>query len=302
LLRRLKRLGYGERRVATILVLPVLAVLVVLSIVPLGWTLVISLRVENLFNPAKSHWAGLHNFIYLATIEETFWRSIYLTAIWSAVTVSVELLAGFGLASLLDRAGRGVGILRTLIIIPVFVSPVAMALTWRFMFEPVSGIINYLLGFVGVPRLPWHTSSSMSLIAVMLVDIWQWTPFVTLILLAGMQSVPVEITEAARLDRVRGIRYMRRILLPSIRPVVTVVLLLRLVDAIRMFDSVFMITRGGPGTSTLLASVNMYTMFLSGRLGVMAAFGVVLVMLINLIVLWFLRVLYRQERRTEKAV
>lgn len=298
---RAKRLGDKERRAATLLVLPVVVVLIALSIVPLGWTVAVSLRVENLFNPARSHWAGVQNFVYLATIDETFWKSIYLTAIWSAVTVTVELLAGFGLANLLDRAGRGVGMLRTLIIIPVFVSPVAMALTWRFMFEPVSGIINYMLGFVGVPRLPWHTSSSMSLIAVMLVDIWQWTPFVALILLAGMQSVPVEITEAARLDRIRGLRYVQRILLPSIWPVVTVVVLLRLVDAIRMFDTVFIITRGGPGTSTLLASVNMYTMFLSGRLGVMAAFGVVLVVLINVIVVLFLRVLLRQERGAAKA-
>ncbi len=299
--RQLQRLDDKERRAALLLVLPVIAILVLLAIFPLGWTFAISFRVENLFNPANSHWAGLRNYVYLATIDETFWKSIYLTALWSVVTVSAELLLGFGLAMLLDRARWFVGALRTLIIIPVFVSPVAMALTWRFMFEPVSGIVNYVLGSVGVPRLPWHTSSSMALIAVMLVDIWEWTPFIGLILLAGIQSVPVDITEAARLDRVRGVNYLRKILLPLIWPVVTVVVLLRLVDAMRMFDTVYVITRGGPGTSTLLASINMYTTFLSGRLGVMAAFGIVLVVLINLVVVWFLGVLYKQERRAVKA-
>jgi multiple sugar transport system permease protein len=290
-----------ERQAALLLVLPVIFVLVILAIFPLSWTLAMSMRIENLFNPANSRWAGAGNFIYLATIDETFWKSIYLTGIWALVTVSVELVLGFLLAMLLDNALWGMGVLRTLIIIPVFVSPVAMALTWRFMFEPVSGIVNYLLGSVGVPRLPWHTSPSMSLFAVMLVDIWQWTPFVALIMLAGIQSVSTDVVEAARLDRVRGINYIRKILLPLIWPVVTVIILLRLVDAIRMFDSVYVITRGGPGTSTLLASINLYLTFLSGRLGVMAAFGIVLVVLINLIVIWFLRVLYKHERRAAEA-
>jgi multiple sugar transport system permease protein len=278
------------------MVLPVIVTLVVLAIFPLAWTVAVSLRIENLFNPANSRWAGLGNFVYLATIDETFWKSIYLTAIWSVITVTVELVVGFLVAILLDTALWGIGILRTLIIIPVFVSPVAMGLTWRFMFEPVGGVINYLLRLLGIAPLAWHTSPNTSLIAVMLVDIWQWTPFVALILLAGMQSIPDDVLEAACLDRIQGLTYIRRILLPLIWPVVTVVVLLRLVDAIRMFDSVYIITRGGPGTSTLLASVNMYLTFLSGRLGVMAAFGIVLVVVINLVVVGFLRVLYTQER------
>jgi multiple sugar transport system permease protein len=285
-----------EERASILFVLPVLIILVILSIVPLGWTLITSLRIENLFNPANSRWVGAGNFVYLATIDETFWRSIYLTSIWTVVTVSIELVLGFLLALLLDSALWGIGILRTLIILPVFVSPVAMGLTWRFMFEPVSGIVNYVLGLVGIQRLAWHTSPETSLAAVMVVDIWQWTPFVAIILLAGMQSVPTEIIEAARLDRIRGLNYMRNILLPLVWPVMTVVVLLRLVDAIRMFDSVYVITRGGPGTSTLLASINMYLTFLSGRLGTMAAFGIVLVLAINFVVVWFLRLLHRQER------
>jgi multiple sugar transport system permease protein len=285
-----------EERAALTMVTPVLVLLIALSIFPLAWSIATSFRVENLFNPARSHWVGFNNYIYLFTIDETFWKSVLLTTIWTVVTVSVELVLGFYIALLIDRASGFVGILRTLIVIPVFVSPVAMALTWRFMFEPISGIINYLLRSTGLPALPWHTRPETSLISVMLVDIWQWTPFVALILVAGMQSLPAEVLEAARLDGVKGLRFIRKVLLPLLRPVVLVVLLLRLVDAIRVFDSVFIITRGGPGTSTLLASVSMYTTFLSGRLGVMAAFGFILVVVINVIVALFLRVLYRQER------
>jgi multiple sugar transport system permease protein len=285
-----------EERAALTMVTPVLLLLVALSLFPLAWSVATSFRAENLFNPARSHWVGFNNYLYLFTIDETFWKSVLLTAIWTVATVSVQLVLGFYIALLIDRASGFAGILRTLIVIPVFVSPVAMALTWRFMFEPVGGIINYLLRSAGLPGLPWHTSPQTSLLSVMLVDIWQWTPFVALILVAGMQSLPLEVLEAARLDGVKGLRFIRKILLPLLRPVVLVVLLLRLVDAIRVFDTVFIITRGGPGTSTLLASVSMYTTFLSGRLGVMAAFGFILVVVINLVVALFLRVLYRQER------
>ena len=192
--------------------------------------------------------------------------------------------------------------LRTLIVIPVFISPIAMGLTWRFMFEPVTGIINYLLESAGLPEGSWHTETGTALGAVMIADIWQWTPFVTLILLAGMQGISPEVIEAARLDRVRGWTYLRRIVIPLIWPVVTVVLLLRLVDSIRIFDLIYIITRGGPGTSTLVASVNDFTYFQAGRLGIMAAYGFLIVIVINVVVIAFLRALYRQERETRRKV
>ena len=135
-----------------------------------------------------------------------------------------------------------------------------------YQIEPVTGVINYLLESVGLPEGTWHTSTDTALFAVMIADIWQWTPFVALILLAGMQSISPEIVEAARLDRVRGWAYIRRIVLPLIWPVVTVVLLLRLVDSIRVFDLIYIITRGGPGTATLVASVYDFTIFQAGRL------------------------------------
>jgi multiple sugar transport system permease protein len=214
--------------------------------------------------------------------------------------VSIQMVLGFWFALLLDTKTRAVGVLRTLIVIPVFISPIAMGLTWRFMFEPVTGVINYLLESVGLPEGSWHTSTETALIAVMIADVWQWTPFVALILLAGMQSISPEVIEAARLDRVRGWIYVRRIVLPMIWPVVTVVLLLRLVDSIRIFDLVYIITRGGPGTSTLVASVYDFTIFQAGRLGVMAALGFLILILINLVVITFLRALYKQEQETRR--
>ena len=290
-----------ERQVALLLVAPTLIILGVLSVYPLVWASTMAFRVENLFNPAAGHWIGLRNFDFLLTKDQVFWKTMWLTGVWCTVTVSVQLILGYLLAVLLDTTMRGVGILRTLIAIPVFISPVAMGLTWRFMYEPISGIMNYLLTSAGFDRYTWHTMPESSLISLMITDIWQWTPFVTLILLAGMQSISVEVVEAARLDRVRGWTYTRRIVLPLIWPVVTVVVLLRLVDAIRVFDIAWVLTRGGPGTSSLLASVNMYSQFQAGRLGVMAAYGFLLIIAINIVVVTFLRVLYRQEKETRRA-
>lgn len=292
----------GEQRIAWLFVLPTLVILFGLALYPLIWSGMMAFRVENLFNPRIGKWVGFRNFDYLLANDDTFWKTIRLTGVWCLATVSVQLVLGFLLALLLDTTARVVGLLRTLIVIPVFITPVAMGLTWRFMFEPVTGVLNYLLESVGLPDFAWHTSTDTALIAVMIADIWQWTPFVTLILLAGMQSISPEVVEAARLERIRGWTYLRRIVIPLIWPVVTVVLLIRLVDAIRIFDIVYVITRGGPGTSTLLASVNAYTVFQSGRLGVMAAYGFLIVIAINVVVIFFLRILHRQEQAArEKA-
>ena len=283
------------------MMLPALVVLVVLALYPLYWVIVTSFRVENLFNPAAGRWAGFRNFEFLLWRDDTFWKSIRLTIIWCLAMVAIQMTLGFALALLLDRTMRGIGLLRTLFVIPVFIAPVALGLTWRYMYEPVTGVLNYLLTSVGVGRFTWHTVPDTAFIAVMIPEIWQWTPFVTLILLAGIQSISPEIVEAARLDRVRGWAYLRRIVIPLISPVIAMVLLLRLVDSIRIFDMIYVITRGGPGSATLLASVSNFTMFQSGRLGTTAAYGLIIVLVINVVVIFFLRVLHRQEKRARAA-
>ena len=289
-----------EGRVALFLVLPTLIILIGLAIFPLGWAGALAFRVENLFRPDIGKWVGLRNFKYLLT-DDSFWKSIRLTLIWCVCVVSIQMTLGFLFALMLDTRARVVGLLRTLIVIPVFISPIAMGLTWQFMFEPVTGVINYFLELVGLPGGTWHTATDTALMAVMIADIWQWTPFVTLILLAGMQGISPEVVEAARLDRVRGWKYLTNIVIPLIWPVVMVVLLLRLVDSIRIFDLVFVITRGGPGTATLVASVYDFTIFQAGRIGVMAAYGFLILIVINLVVILFLRLLYRQEKEARQV-
>ncbi len=284
-----------EGRVALLMVLPTLLILFTLSIYPVIFAGGMSLRIENLFNPAVAKWVGLLNYERLLS-DAVFWKSLRLTLIWCVSAVAIQMVLGLIFAQILDSTMRGIGLLRSLFMIPVFISPIAMGLTWRFMFEPTAGIINYMLNSVGLPDGTWHTATDTALLTVLIADTWQWTPFVALILLAAMQGISSEILEAARLDRVRGWTHLRKIVLPLIWPVVTIVMLLRIVDSIRIFDLIWIITRGGPGTSTLLASVQDYTLFQAGRLGPMAAYGILIVILINLIVFSFVKTLYKREQ------
>ena len=290
-----------QRRTAYMLLAPCVIILLALAIFPLIFAGTLSFKVDSLYNPDIARFVGWRNYNDLFD-DRRFWNSIELTVIWSVTVVSIQMVLGFFLAVLLDRKMKGAGLLRTLIIIPVFISPIAMGLTWRFIFEPVSGLANWILntGF-GLEKWTWLSHKDTALATLMFVDCWQWTPFIALILLAGMQSISPEITEAARLDRVRGVTYYWRIVIPLIRPVIMVVILIRLVDSIRIFDLNFIMTKGGPGSSTLMASVYDYTIFEQGHLGLMAAYGFLILILINIVVLAFLNTLYRTEKAARAA-
>ena len=284
----------AEQRLARLLLLPSVGLLVALSVYPLLDAGMLSFRIENLFNPAASHFGGWRNYTDLFA-DPFFQRSLFLTLEWTIAVVALQLLLGLVLAFVLDRTTQLGGILRTLFTIPVFISPIAMGLTWRFMFEPTTGVINWVLIQFGLSPMPWLSGTATALPTIMIADTWRWTPFVALILLAGIRTIPPEIIEAARLDRVTGVRLVRTMGLPLMWPVVIVVALIR-VDSVRIFDLVYVMTRGGPGSSTLVASVYDYTIFQSGRIGRMAAFGFIIVIFINFLAIAFLYLLARAER------
>jgi multiple sugar transport system permease protein len=204
---------------------------------------------------------------------------------------------GFLAANFFDREGRGMNVLRTLFIIPVFTAPVALGLTWRYMYQTNYGLINYLFELVGLPRVNWLADTAWALPAVIAVDVWMWTPFVALILLAGMQSISPEITEAAELDGLSRFQYLWRIVLPLLTPVIMVVGLIRLIDALKTFDLIYIITRGGPGTATYTLPLHAYsTGFASFLMGPSAAISWVLVIIVNIFATIFLLLLSRSER------
>jgi multiple sugar transport system permease protein len=280
-----------EKLAAVLLLGPAVLYLLALSIYPTIYSLWIAFHNYSLYRRDLVSFSGIDNFTDLLD-SDVFKQSFAVTLVFAAAAVVIELVLGFAIAVLLDRKMRGANALRTLLIIPVLISPVAMGLTFRYIFAPSYGLLTYLLRSAHLPTADWTVSVTWALPAVIFADVWQWTPFVALILLSGMQSVSTEVTEAAELDGLSEWQKLWRIVLPLIRPVLLVVVLIRLIDSIRMFDLVFVMTRGGPGSTTEVLSLFSYvTGFASGDMGSASAIAWVTVILVNVLVAIFLRFL-----------
>lgn len=285
-----------DRLIALVLLAPAVIYLFAMSIYPTFFSLWLSLHNYIIYRRDRVSFAGFSNFTDLLD-SELFRDSFRVTLEFAASAVTLELALGLAIAVLLDRKMRGVGVLRTLLIVPVLISPVGIALTFRYIFAPTYGLLTYLLHSVGLPSPDWTVSVVWALPVVVFVDVWQWTPFVALILLSGMQSVSVEVTEAAELDGLNDWQKLWRIVMPLVRPVLLVVVLIRLIDSIRVFDTVFVLTRGGPGSTTEAMSLLSYiTGFTEGDMGSASAIAWVTLVLVNVLVLIFLRFLSRNVR------
>ena len=281
--------------------LPTVIVLFVITIYPMLNSLWNSLHYFNLFTPDDQRFVGLGNYVDLLQNDPTFWIVMRITFIYTIGVVAVQFVAGLGMALLLDRAMRGITLLRTLIIIPILISPVVVGLTWRYMYEPW-GVLNYALGKIGIGPIEWVSQPNTALIAIMVVDIWQWTPFVVLVLLAGLQSIPREVVEAATLDGLKFRQYFTRIVWPLLRPVALIVLLIRMMDALKVFDTVYVLTRGGPGTSTYVASMYNYVLFFGNyQVGYAAAMSYIILIIVNVFAIALIFALSDRETKDESS-
>jgi multiple sugar transport system permease protein len=238
------------------MIAPAVTILVALSIAPIIYLVYTSFHRQNLFQAAPPEFVGWGNFTYL------FRQPIFLTALLRTfqlafVALALELVLGFLLAALVFRLRSlpGMGLVRTILTMPILIAPIVAALMWRFMYHADFGVINYLLGFLGIPPHAWLSDSHLALWAVAAIDIWQWTPFVFLVILAGMYGLPRSIYEAAELDGTNIIRQTVFITIPMLRQVLVIVLLLRLIDLLRLFDVIVGTTTGGPGSATLTLPV-----------------------------------------------
>ena len=281
--------------------LPTVLLLFVITIYPMLNSLWNSLHYFNLFTPDDKRFVGLGNYGDLLRNDPTFWAVMQITFIYTIGVVAIQFIAGLGMALLLDRAMRGITLLRTLIIIPILISPVVVGLTWRYMYEPW-GVLNYALGKIGIPPVEWVSQPNTALISIMVVDIWQWTPFVVLVLLAGLQSIPREVVEASALDGLKFRQNFTRIVWPLLRPVALIVLLIRMMDALKVFDTVYMLTRGGPGTSTYVASMYNYVLFFGNyQVGYAAAMSYIILIIVNVFAIALIFVLTDRETKDESS-
>ncbi len=241
-----------DRRRAAWLLAPALGLIVLVALFPLAWTGWDSLHHHDLRMPWLGHpFVGLANYAMIAH-DGRFWRALGHTALFTGVTVSVELVLGLILALALNRVFRGRGAVRATVLIPWAIPTVVAGLVWRVMFDSQAGIVNPVLVHVGILDHPivWFVHTATAWAPIMLADIWKTTPFVALLLLAGLQTIDPALLQAAAVDGAGAWRRLWHVTLPLLRPAILVALVFRTLDAFRVFDLIYVITNGGPGTST----------------------------------------------------
>lgn len=253
---RAKLRAYLSRNIWVLYMTPALVILLATTIVPFCYLIYNSLTHWDLRRAylGKS-FIGLENYSTLLR-DGTFWASMKTTFLAAAGVVIVELTLGMLLALLFNRQFVGKRVLRSLFLLPLITTPVVGGLTWRMLFNSDLGMVNYLLRSVGLPGPNWLASTSLALPSIIIVDAWHNTPFITLMFVAGLQSLPTEPNEAARLDGASPWQMFWHITLPQLRPLIFLALIFRVTDAIRLFDTIFIMTSGGPANAT--QTLNMY--------------------------------------------
>ena len=272
---------------------PALLIMLLGLLYPLGYMVYGSFRdwspSESL---GESTFIGLGNYVTLWN-DPNFRESVGVTLKFAVSVVSVEMLLGVGLALLLDRNLRGMSLLRTLFILPMMIAPVVVGLIWRYMYHPTLGVFNKALSGVGLDSVDWL--GQHALLSVIIADIWQWTPFIFILSLAALQSLPRSALEAARIDGATGWQQIIHIKLPLMMPVLIVTGLLRLIDAFKVLEVILVMTEGGPGLSTEILALRISRTATEFReLGVAAAMSNYL--LLMLLALTVFMLLYNRWR------
>ncbi|WP_068002937.1 carbohydrate ABC transporter permease [Pseudovibrio axinellae] len=205
----------------------------------------------------QAEFIGIRNYINLlgdAAFRESFWVTIR----FAAIVVTLEMIVGVGLAMLLDRNIRGMVLLRTVFILPMMIAPIVVGLMWRYMFHPTVGIFNRMLKSFGFEGIPWLADSTWAFIAIVIADVWQWTPFIFILALAATQSLPRSALEAAEIDGANEWQKIVMIKLPLMMPVLIVTLMLRLIDVFKVLEVILVLTNGGPGLSTEILALRIF--------------------------------------------
>jgi len=231
----------------------------------------------------SAQWVGWDNF-RLAFGNERVWSSLWTTLLFAAVCVSAEMALGIALALALEHKVRGMAFFRTLFILPMMIAPIAVGLVWRYMFDAQFGPINAALVMVGLEPKTWLADPTLAFAAIVIADIWQWTPFVFIMMIAALANVDSSVIEASRIDGAGWWQMTFRVKLPMIMHVIAITLMMRLIDAFRVLEVVYVLTFGGPGDSTEILSLHIYkTAFVGQQLGVASAISVLLLVVVALL-------------------
>ena len=247
---------WTERNLRWLFPAPATIAMIVLMAFPLAYTAYLSFHEWYASSVLGPEFVGLRNYVDLLTKDERFWPAFVRTLEFTVGSVMLTIVLGLGIAHLLIRRFPGRSLARTIFLLPMIATPVAMALVWMTMMSPTIGVLNYFLRSLGLPGSAWVASPRMVIPSVLLVETWMWTPMTALILLAGLSSLPAEPFESALVDGASGWQIFWHVTLPLMRSTIVVAALFRTIDALKIFDVVYVMTEGGPGFAS--ETLNLY--------------------------------------------
>jgi multiple sugar transport system permease protein len=285
-----------ERRFKWLIVMPAVALILVLSIYPLLFSVWVAFVNYDFQIPGHA-FIGLGNFEQILG-DPLAWSSLLTTVLISLAAVAIEFVLGLGLALAIVDQFRGRGLVMSILIVPLFISPVVVGQSWAMFLQRPFGPADYLLSrLLGHPvTISWLTEAPWNFIAIIAADVWQWTPFMFVILLAGLASIPPHLYEAAELDGVSSGQAFRYVTLPQLAPIIWLAITFRLLDAVKLFDVIYMLTGGGPGTMTYTTSFYLYQIgFQQFHLSEATAGSWLFLLLLATVIAFLVRRLLRQE-------
>lgn len=239
--------------------------------------------------PMGTDFASTAQFVGLAAYVQMLqspqvWTSMGVTIAFVAIAVVSEMVLGIALALFLEKPVRGMRFFRTIFVLPMMIAPICVGLIWRYLFDASFGPINLWLGAIGIAPQAWLAEPATAFTAMVITDIWQWTPFVLIMVLAGLQGLDSSVMEAARIDGANWWQQIVRVKLPIIKPILIVTLLARMIDGFRGLEVIYVMTFGGPGQSTELFSLHIFkAAFISQKLGYSAALSILLLVIVSVL-------------------
>jgi multiple sugar transport system permease protein len=296
----------SNRAIVNLFIWPTLLLLIAMNVFPLFYSLYLGFTNYSAIAQKAPVWVAFQNFSNILN-DKNLWQYFATTGRYALMTVSLQVLVGFGLAMLVREKFKGGGILTTLILIPMMISPVVVGLFWKLMYNPTFGFFNALLGLSDPSKSPdWlasriagHPVPGLALIAVVIVDVWMWAPFVMLLVLSGLKAIPDYLYEAAAVDRASSWFQFWRITLPQVAPLLLIAVLFRTIEAFKSFDLVMGLTGGGPGVQTELISVDLYRIAFLGQFRTGPASALAYIILIIIIAVSNLYIKYLNQSKGE---
>lgn len=277
---RLVKSGLSDLSIRNLFIIPTIVFLILINVFPLLWSLFLSFHEWRANLSAEPVFIGIQNYRDILN-DPVFWDTFVLTAKYVILAVCGEVLVGFGVALLLNRDMKFKGLVTTLLLLPMMMSPAIVGLFWQLLWNPSWGIINPLLG---LEKFVWLSDSNMALWAVIITDVWMWSPFVMLLSLAGLSAIPKHLYEAAEIDRASWWFSFKNITLPLVSPLLLIAIIFRTMENFKQFDMIFTMTGGGPGIATEVNAIKLYRLaFQQWDTGKSCAFAyIILIMIIGI--------------------